>query len=249
MRRTLRRFAARCEEILAGARYVNGTEAIDIRRLISPLRYDVVVRKSFFDLLERERRLYEQDFDRFMEIADQSSYRAWFDRVYCPRFDPALLRNDAARKAAYHRRVRTSGDLFASIEKHGLLPGHKIILRSGREILPADSGKTVSARIFAGDGCHRLALLLKQGTTILRPDQYVVKLVSRYSPLDNTSLLLETLDVSSPEYAAFISASFTDTHHTRLEDLLDDVAKRSPWRLGELREVLSTDHLSLHAAH
>jgi hypothetical protein len=89
----------------------------------------------------------------------------------------------------------------------------------------------VSARIFAGDGCHRLALLLKQGTTILRPDQY------------------ETLDVSSPEYAAFISASFTDTHHNRLEDLLDDVAKRSPWRLGELREILSTDHPSLHAAH
>jgi hypothetical protein len=249
MRRALQRLAARCGEVLAGARYVNGTEAIDIQRLISPLRYDVVVRKSFFDLLQRERRLYEQDFDSFMEIAERSSYRLWFDRVYCARFDSDLLRNDAAREAAYRKRVRASADLFASFERSGLVPGKKIVLRSGCEILPTDSGKTISAKIFAGDGCHRLALLLKSGATTLRPDQYVVKMVGRYSPLDNTALLLEALDLSSPEYVAFISASFTDKCHNRLEELLDDVATRSPRRLGELRQILSADHLLFHAAH
>jgi hypothetical protein len=223
--------------------YREGIEPIDIQRLISPLRYDVLVRKNFFELLEREMRLYEHDFDRFMEIATQSPYRLWFDRVYCPRFQPALLLDDAAHEEAYRKRVKSSARLYASFERCGFLPDHKIILRSGREILPAESGKPVSAEIFAGDGCHRLALLLKQGARVLQPGQYVVKVVSRYSPLDNTALLLPGLNLSSPEYTAFISASFSDNCHNRLDDLLDDVAARSPWRLGELKQVISADRL------
>jgi len=248
MRRTWRRLSAGCRDLLLGTRYVEGTDAIDIWRLISPLRYDVLVRKRFFDLLQQERRTYEHDFEGFMRIAAQCPYHTWFERVYCHRFDPGLLRNDDARWRAYCRRVQASARLYFSFEKHGFLPDHKITLRSGRRILASDSGKPVSARVFAGDGCHRLALLLKQGALVLKPGQYVVKVSNRYSPLDNTALLLNALGLSNSDYVAFISASFSERHHSRVEELLDDVAARSPWRLDELRQVLAADRLSLHAA-
>ena len=232
-------------DLLLGARCVDGDEAIDIGRLISPLRYDVLVRKSFFDLLDVERRLYDQDFDRFMMIADQCSYRLWFERIYCARFDPDLLRTDAARRKAYRKRVKASAQLYFSFERHGFLPEHKITLRSGRQILASESGKPVSAKIFAGDGCHRLALLLKQGSAILRPEQYVVKVSSRYTPLDNTILLLKALGLSNSDYAAFIAASFSESHHDRLDELLNDVARHSPHRLDELKQVIAIDRSSL----
>jgi len=247
MWRTWRRLAKPFQALLSEAFTVDGSEELDIPRLISPLRYDVLVRKSFFDLLARERSLYERDFDRFMEIASQCSYHTWFERIHCSRFDPGLLRNDTARQVAYRKRVKASGQLYFSFEKRGFLPEHKIVLRSGRQILPSDSGKSVSAQIFAGDGCHQLALLLKHGTTILRPQQYVVKVVPRYAPLDNTARLLGALDLANSDYAAFISASFSDSRHSRLDDLLDEVTARTPWRLGELKQVLAVDRLAFQA--
>lgn len=236
-----RRLATRCKDFLSGCTYVHGTEAIDIERLISPLRYDVLVRKAFFELLEREWRVHDGDFHRFMEIADQCPYRLWFERVYCPRFNPALLRDTAARKKAYRKRVLASIRLYSSFQEHGFLPGHKIVLRSGRAILPADSGKQVSAKVFPGDGCHRLALLLNEGAKVLQPHQYLVKVGPRYAPLDNTVRLLHALPPSSSEYAAFISAAFTDSRHGCLSDLLEDVKEHAPSRLRELTQVISTD--------
>lgn len=236
-----RRLAARCKDFVSGCTYVDGTEAIDIERLISPLRYDVLVRKAFFALLDREWRAYDGDFHRFMEIADQCPYRLWFERVYCPRFKPALLRDPAARKKAYRKRVLASISLYSSYQQHGFLPDHKIVLRSGRAILPADSGKPVSAKVFPGDGCHRLALLLNDGATMLQPHQYLVKMAARYAPLDNTARLLHALPPTSSEYAAFISAAFTDSRHGCLNDLLEDVKAHAPWRLGELTQTISTD--------
>ena len=248
MRRTWRRLAVAFRDLVSGAHYVAGTEPIDIPRLISPLRYDVLVRKGFFDLLESERHLYERDPDGFAAMAAGTSYRAWFEKVYCARFDRALLHNERARRAAFRRRVGASANLYFSFEKSGFLPKHKIVLRTGCEILPSDSGKPVSASIFVGDGCHRLALLLKQGCTRLEPEQYVVKVAARYAPLDNTALLLEALALSASEYAAFISASFSSGRHERLDALLEDVAARNPRRLGELERVIAADKLFLHAS-
>jgi hypothetical protein len=122
-----------------------------------------------------------------MRIAAQCPYHTWFERVYCHRFDPGLLRNDDARWRAYCRRVQASARLYFSFEKHGFLPDHKITLRSGRRILASDSGKPVSARVFAGDGCHRLALLLKQGALVLKPGQYVVKVSTGNTIAPSTS--------------------------------------------------------------
>jgi hypothetical protein len=235
------------QDIFSGVCYVDGTEPIDIRRLISPLRYDVIVRQRFFSLLDDQRRLYDQDRERFMAMAAQSPYRAWFDRVYCPRFQRRLLHSETARNRAFRKRVTASAKLYFSFEKFGFISKHKIILRTGCEMLPSDSGKQVSAAIFPGDGCHRLALLLGKGVTELAPEQYVVKVSPKYSPLDNTALLLAALEVPAAEYAAFLSASFSDGRHDCLEDLLDTVARRNPQRLPELRQIIAADQRSLHA--
>lgn len=247
MAQGLRALGRRIQDMVSGVCYVAGAEPIDIRRLISPLRYDVIVRQRFFTLLDDRRSLYDRDPEQFMTMAAQSPYRAWFDRVYCPRFQRGLLRNEAARDAAFRKRVKTSAELYFSFEKFGFIPKHKIILRTGCEMLPSDSGKLVSASIFPGDGCHRLALLLKNGVTQLAPEQYVVKVSPKYAPLDNTTLLLPALEMPTTEYAAFLSASFSDRRHDCLEDLLDTVARRNPRRLPELRQVIAADQRFLNA--
>ncbi|HEY1383986.1 MAG TPA: hypothetical protein VGF43_10245 [Dongiaceae bacterium] len=231
---------------MSGVCYVDGEAPVDIERLISPLRYDVVVRKRFFDLLQDERALYERDPERFVSIAARSGYYTWFEKVYCRRFEPALLRNDPARRAAFRKRVHASARLYSSFEQHGFIANRRIILRTGCEILPADSGKLVSANIFAGDGCHRLALLLKSGIRTIEPAQYVLKVSPRYSPLDNTALLLNALPLSMPEYAAFLSASYSTGRHESLEELVDAVGTGRPQRLIELKQVIAADLPSFH---
>jgi hypothetical protein len=226
---------------MSGVCYIEGEAPVDIGRLISPLRYDVVVRKRFFDLLEDERSLYERHPARFVSIAAQPGYHAWFEKVYCLRFEPALLRNDAARRAAFRKRVQASARLYFSFEKQGFMTNRKVILRTGCEILPTTSGKLVSSNIFAGDGCHRLALLLKRGMKTLEPGQYVVKVSPQYSPLDNTGLLINALPLTIPDYAAFLSASYSTERHESLDDLLYAVGKHNPQRLIELKQVIAAD--------
>jgi len=206
----------------------------------------VVVRKRFFDLLDAERVLYERSPERFVSIAAQSGYHTWFEKVYCTRFEPALLANDAARRAAFSRRVQASARLYLSFERHGFVAKHKIILRTGCEILPTSSGKSIATNVFAGDGCHRLALLLKRGIKTLEPAQYVVKVSPQYAPLDNTALLINALPLSMPDYVAFISASYGAGRHERLDALLYAVEMRSPQRLIELKQVIAADLPSFH---
>jgi 2-polyprenyl-3-methyl-5-hydroxy-6-metoxy-1,4-benzoquinol methylase len=228
------------------AEVVAGTKPVDILRLISPLRYDVVVRREFFELLAGEEKLAREDFDRFVALAGAGPYREWFERVYCVRFHPELNQKKAERDQAFRERVRRSVELYRSFRATGFQTDHPITLKSGRTILPSDSGKRVEADIFVGDGCHRLALLLMSGVTRLEPGQYRVKIKPRYAPLDNTILLLPALDLAEKRYAAFVSHAFDEIAHDSLAELEKAVAKRAPHRIEALRAILSRDARYLH---
>jgi 2-polyprenyl-3-methyl-5-hydroxy-6-metoxy-1,4-benzoquinol methylase len=229
------------------AQYVDGVQPVDILGLISPLRYDVLVRREFFELLAAEEKLAREDFERFVALAGAGPYREWFERVYCVRFHPELIQNKAERDRAFRERVRRSAALYRSFRDAGFQAQHRITLKSGREILPSDSGKRVAAGLFVGDGCHRLALLLMSGATRLEPGQYRVKVKPRYAPLDNTLLLLPALGLTEKSYAAFVSHAFDERGHDSLAGLEKAVAARAPHRAAELREILSRDARYLHA--
>ncbi len=48
--------------------YRPGREAIPIDQLISPLRYDILVRERYLRVLHERRALAEEDFEAFMEL-------------------------------------------------------------------------------------------------------------------------------------------------------------------------------------
>jgi hypothetical protein len=223
------------------AEFRDGAEPVDIRKLISPLRYDVLVRKQFFELLADDEKLCINDFDRFVEKAKRSPYFDWFEKIYCFRFHPELVRDCAKRRSAFRERVRKSADLFYNFRKAGFLKSHRITLRSGRKILPSDSGKSVPSQLFVGDGCHRIALLLMNGTGRLDASQYRIKIEPRYTPLDNTILLLPGLRLPESEYAAFISWAFGDVEYYSLPSLRDAVKQHCPQRMDELSSITEQD--------
>src|SRR5688572_7146480 len=173
---------------------------VALDRLISPLRYDILVRAEFFRFHGEHAALYDHSLPDYLAAAQSHSYFLWFTEVYVRRFHPELAGNPRALLDAFADRVRRSVELFRSFEARGFDSRHPIVLRSGRTILPTETGKVVSATVFAGNGCHRLALLLARGVRWLEPGTYVVKRTPTFRPLDNTALLLPVLRLSEAEY-------------------------------------------------
>ena len=62
-------------------RYRPGSEALVIDELISPLRYDVLVRSQLFELLAAERACFDRSPDAFVDLARQTDYHRWFTVV------------------------------------------------------------------------------------------------------------------------------------------------------------------------
>ena len=168
---------------------------IDIWPLVYPLRYDILVRGSFFRLYKNNRTLYQTNTYRFTELARQHSYYIWFTQVMVPRFAPKLTGNDEGIRSAYSDRLTCAAKLYDSIEKHGFDPASPIITKTGETILPTTTGITTGARYYMGDGCHRLACLLALGYEKIPCDWARVKCFRYYQPLDNTSLLRPFMNI------------------------------------------------------
>ena len=163
--------------------------------IIFPLRYDVLIRKSFFELYGANRELYINDFKRFMLLAGQHPYYEWFSKVLVVRYFPQIIGSEKSLAAEYENRVVTSAKLYESIMAQGFDEHFPIILYTGKTILPADTGRKMDATYYMGDGCHRLACLMSMGYEAL-PKKYVrVKCFKRLVPLDNTRMLASSVSV------------------------------------------------------
>lgn len=221
--------------------YRDGLEPIPLRTLVSPLRYDVLVRKAFFELLAAHRELARRDVDAFVAMVEPTSYRVWFDRVFCRRFAPHLLADPHARQLAFRERILRSVRLHETAWQEDFPSQDRITIHTAAEVRAADSGKRVTERFFVGDGCHRLALLLLAGKTALPPGAYRIEVASRFVPLDNTALLLPALALGEAEYARFLSWGYAEHEHHSVASLLREVQVRAPGRLAELHAVLDVD--------
>lgn len=237
-----RRVRGRSGELAARAwRAEPGVEPVPIHRLASPLRYDLVVRRDFLALCADHADHGGEGDDRLTNLARSTPYWRWWTDVYVPRSAPELAGDPAARGAAFSARVRATFELLVSFRERGFDPSQPILLHGCDRTLPTDTGKQVSARLFAGDGCHRLALLWLHGQKALEPGQYLVRHQRAYAPLDNTFRLREHLREDPRAYLRFIASSYSDFEFGDARDLCDWVRANAPERAAELDSVLRAD--------
>lgn len=208
-----------------------GTSTLDIRRLISPLRYDVHVRMQFFMWLRNR----ETSVSALQAEARHHNYYQWFKHVECARFFPSVLSDPQLLAEKYDARVARAVSTLESFDARGFDLDYPVTLVSTQDRW-ADSGAAVSQGLHIADGCHRLARLLMDGKQ-LRPDMYRVRR-SFGSILDNTTLLLPHIDIAAEDYARFMSHGFVDEEYAELEMVRNRVATAAPDRMAEFDQVV-----------
>ena len=182
---------------------VAGTVPVDIGALIVPLRYDVVVRARFFDFLAENPDLSGPDL---VDAAAGTAYATWFEHVECARYFPELLRDTERREQRFTARVDGAVRLLRSFEDGGFDAASPVTLITAAVGSTSDSGVPALEPLHIGDGCHRLALLLREGAT-LEPWMYKVR-PSLNTLVDNTSVLLTAGAVTEADYVGFLGGRF-----------------------------------------
>ncbi len=216
-------------------------EAVDIARLICPLRYDLCVRIEFIRLLRDEWALYADHLEQFLNRPQSRAYYVWFKDVACARFMPRLQRNENLIGPAFVERVHETARLWKSIVRDGYDSSTPIRLAFGRSVRSVN-GKTINSRYFAGDGCHRMACLYLTGQTRLEPKHYEVEVHRSFSPLDNTALLLKQLPLDRATYLMYISRFYCDgLTIDSADEILQHVESRKAELLPELKSVFAFD--------
>jgi hypothetical protein len=230
----------------AGA-YRPGDEPIGLAELVSPLRYDVLVRARFLELLGERLDRVEGDLDGAVRVGLGHPYHTWFTTIALPRYRPREATSERRRQAAFRDRVRRSAVLLASFRRRGFDPRFPVSLSAAVPGAATASGKLVPRRLYPVDGCHRLALLLVAGHGALEPAWYRIRTAPLSAPIDNTHALLGALRVDPVEYYRFVSLGYAGAPLPDRASLLRQVAARRPERLAELRHVLEIDERALKA--
>lgn len=213
-----------------------GDQVIDIAQLISPLRFDVLVRAQFFDFLQR--RPDGEPDDALVRAAQGEPYAVWFRDVAMARFRPWVLKDPEVMAQSFAERVLSARALLRSFQTRGYDPSSPVTLRLTAPGTTSDTGVPIRRTVHVGDGGHRLAMLLQAGLP-LQPHMY--RLDPRPMPLiDNTAVLLERLDVSDEDYLAFVARGYTPEPVPDLPTLRTVVARHGPAAVTELDRVLST---------
>jgi hypothetical protein len=223
---------------------VAGAEPVNIKSLISPLRYDVVVRADFFGFLDD---CLSEGAHRPEDVASAAgahAYFVWFERVAMERFRPWVLADQGLLHQQFTERVASSMSLWSSFRQNGFDLRHPVTLRSASGAKAADSGAVVDRRLHVGDGGHRLALLLASGAEELKPGMYRVDPRPLGELIDNTAVLLPAIPLSVDEYVRFIANGYAgpdapaSVESSGVEGLLDHVRQHRPDLLGELERLL-----------
>jgi len=227
-------------------RVVSGVEIgkeLDINALISPLRYDILIRIRFIRELTKNQGLYEKDLGAFLQLRAARDYYTWFKHVPLALYRPELGGNDQLIQPLFVDRVHRTVNLWSSIQRRGFDLSQRIRLASGTTVR-VPNGKQVLDQFFAGDGCHRLACLYALGLRRLEPKYYDVVVVPVLEPIDSTSILRGALPISDSEYLRFLSRRYWDGREVRSpEELCQHVAKEFPGSIAELRSILAADRV------
>jgi hypothetical protein len=213
-----------------------GDAPIQVAHLISPFRYDVLVRALFFDFLEE--RPVDEPAGSLVEAAWQEPYAVWFREVAMHRFRPWVLTDPQELERTFRDRVVSARALLQSYRGKGFDPASPVTLRLTTGVSVSDSGARTSRTVHVGDGGHRLALLLHDGAE-LAPWMY--RLDPRPMPLiDNTAVLVPALGLTEDAYTRFLAAGYTGRECSSLDQLHEVVeGEGQPGLLEELHGILA----------
>lgn len=222
---------------------------IEIAALIAPLRYDVLIRRDFLAFYADHRGLYAANFDAFVQAAKQGSYYRWFMTSEAIRCKRDLLTDADALEGEFIQRVRRAAGVYEDLLVHGFRRESPIILKTAERLLPPTtdpqgppSGKQVSGRFFLADGCHRLALLMLLGYTVLPAEYLRVKCFRTFSPFDSTSLLAQSLPLEPAAYFRFLSGRYcAPAVFAQKDQFLDYIRQHAPEYLAEVSSILRVD--------
>ncbi|HWN18407.1 MAG TPA: hypothetical protein VNO19_05770 [Gemmatimonadales bacterium] len=223
---------------------VPGTEigqAIDIERLICPLRYDLWVRIEFVRLLRDQWALYTGDLDAFLNRPESRAYQVWFRDIRCALYRPEIHRDAELLRSEFIKRVHETATLWRSIDRNGYDRSTPIRLGSGKSIRTVN-GKAINSTYFAGDGCHRMSCLYVTGQTWLQPADYEVQVRQALEPLDITAMLIQQHQLDRTVYLRFLSRFYGDGSQVDSADqIVQHVTAKKPELLPELESVLAFD--------
>lgn len=220
--------------------YVDGTVPVDLRMLISPLRYDILVRADFFQLLDQFRPLYDADPPAFVALASDSAYYRWYLNVEMATYRPYFLHDEPAFRRHFARRVRRNVELLDRFRAMGFDTTQTVTLFAGQQTSSTRTGKWVPRPFYAGDGCHRLALLWYSGAQELQPEQYRIRFEQRLRPLDMTSRVLSQ-GIGREQYWKFLSYYYSDALFESSAPLLRWVNEHRPNVYRELQDIITVD--------
>lgn len=225
------------------------SRAIEIAPLVSPLRLDILVRASYFEFYAEHRDLFRSDFEGYADRAREHDYFAWFQHIMCVAWQPHVLADPPALAAAWAQRLRSAAALFDSFERHGFDTRFPVTVHAARRVLPAHSDKRLARALFAGDGNHRLALLLMRGQATLQPDQCRIKRFLRLSPSDTTAPLLAVLRPELDRYVAFLRLGYPSVRIDRTGDGVAVNSPDDPILAAEVRRLVDIDlrHLTMES--
>jgi hypothetical protein len=220
-------------------RYRPGVEPLVIDELISPLRYDVLVRSQFFEHLAADRPLFDAAPEQFVAAVRETDYHRWFRTVAVHAIGIADESDDVIEEA-FHRRVLRSVALADSVAARGFVPKPPLTIRASDGEQTA-SGKRMGPRHYPLDGCHRLALLRAMGRRHLEPGEYRVTSASS-GLLDNTARLIPALAIGEAEYERFVASGYLDGWSGGgLDELRAAIASRRPEQADEVASVIAAD--------
>lgn len=222
---------------------------IEIAALIAPLRYDVLIRRDFLAFYAAHRGLYSADFEAFVQAAKHGSYYRWFMTSEAVRCKRDLLADADALEREFVDRVRRAAGVYEDLLAHGFRVQSPIILKTAEHLSPPTtdpqgppSGKQVSARYFLADGCHRLAMLMLLGYTVLPAEYLRVKCFHSFSPFDSTSLLAQSLPLEPDAYFSFLSGRYcAPAVFTHKDQFVDYIRQHKPEYLDEVSSIIRVD--------
>lgn len=221
-----------------------GLAPVPINTLVSPLRYDILVRVSFFRFFETHQDLFERDFDAFVERARQHAYFTWFTEVYSLR-NPEEFESEGKVESAFRQRVMRAARLYRRFQEIGFDKSTPIILVRGCKILSTITGKRFDTPFYTWEGLHRIALMIMAGYSSLPPAVYCIRNLRKFSPIDNTHLLIRPLKITLKEYYSFLSLGYTEKEFTDKESLLANVRAKGPEKVKELEAIIAVDEQNL----
>ena len=174
------------------AQSVPAQNDVAIAELVVPYRFDILIRRKMIGLLYEPTAMgLEIPEHDLVDMAAESGYADWFDKVEVKRFRTHLRNDASARRWGLLARIEGLQTLIRSMQQNDELTTASLVL--DYHLRGATSETGIAAHPLApAEGCHRIAYMSYRGHHYLTSKSVRKRLRLGQSVLDNTSLLVKS---------------------------------------------------------